>query len=86
MGPTGMPKAFMALSSPSRSTPSCTSAVTSTMNGDRHRFTKNPGTSFTKIGVLPCFDPTSIADAATSGAVPACVMISSNGIIGTGEK
>ena len=86
MGPTGMPKAFMALSSASKSTPSCTNAVTSTMNGDRQRFTKKPGTSLTKIGVLPCLDPTSMADAATSGAVPAWVMISSSGIIGTGEK
>lgn len=42
MGPTGMPNAFMALSMEGRSTPSCTRAVTSTMKGARHLFTKNP--------------------------------------------
>lgn len=42
MGPTGMPKALIALSMEGRSTPSCTRAVTSTMKGARQRLTKKP--------------------------------------------
>ena len=42
MGPTGIPKAFIDLSIKGKSTPSWTRAVTSTMNGARHLFTKNP--------------------------------------------
>ena len=42
MGPTGIPNIFIALSMACKSAPSCTRAVTSTMKGARHRFTKNP--------------------------------------------
>lgn len=60
--------------------------MASTMNGPRHRFTKKPGTSFTTMTVLPCFKPTDVANAAASLEVPSCVMISSSGILSTGEK
>jgi len=40
----------------------------------------------TTITVLPCFLPTSTQVAVTQSAVPLWVMISSSGILSTGEK